>query len=73
MGTGGFPVAHAGAAHVFYPNKLSGENFRSWMERREDMQNFPAVDIDQRAGRSKASKRKNGPKSAAAAPWEMVD
>ena len=60
--------------NIFAPSDLTPEKLLAWMIEREGLQNDPAEDVDQRAGWSKASLRRNGAKSAAAAVlWEIVD
>ena len=58
----------------FAPSDLTPQRLLDWMLEREAMSNDPAEDVDNRAGWSKASKRRNGARGAAAAVlWEIVD
>ena len=60
--------------NIFAPSDLTPQRLLDWMLEREEMANDPAEDVDNRAGWSKASKRRNGAKSAAAAVlWEIID
>ena len=59
--------------NVFAPTELNKTSLLAWMIEREDMQNLPAEDIDQRAGWSRASKRRVSHTAAVAAVWEIVD
>ena len=57
--------------NVFAPSELNKTSLLAWMIEREDMQNLPAEDIDQRAGWSRASKRRGT--HAVATVWEIID
>ena len=60
--------------NVFAPCDLSLKRLLEWMQEREQMTNDPAEDVDQRAGWSKASQRRNGAKNIAVAVlWEIVN
>ena len=57
--------------NAFAPAELNKTSLLAWMI--EDTQDLLAEDIDQRAGWSRASKRRGSHHAAVAAVWEIVD